>query len=241
MRHKAKCFEVKTNSRCILLRKSFFWTFTMKKQARITTPWSSWLCKRSTRPLIETNKPIHTFIFNHKPVKLWFHVKVGEQQVNAAAWFRDDQPDAVQVVSVLLRVVWREYGPRRGREVKETRDCREEKVIGGEGGCGLGQKTYSAGRTSASASGRDSKARPDEFRRTDQHRRDLQPRATHTRSWVCCPTTGCCAGTWWSSRPPAQRPTGRRRSACRRAESAHRYGGQTPAPQDHRSLLAQSL
>lgn len=54
--------------------------------------------------------------------------------MNAAAWFRDDQPDAVQVVSVLLRVVWGKYGPRRSREVEETRDCREEKGLEGKVG-----------------------------------------------------------------------------------------------------------
>lgn len=115
--------------------------------------------------------------------------------MNAAAWFRDDQPDAVQVVSVLLRVVWRKYGPRRSREVEETRDCREEKGVGGGGKTYSADKTRAARRLRRRESGRDSKARPDKFRLTDKHIRDLRPRATHRRSWVCCQTTGCCAGT----------------------------------------------
>lgn len=52
-----------------------------------------------------------TFIFNHEPVKLWFQVKVREEQMNAAPWFRDYQPHTVQVVPILVRVVWRKYGP----------------------------------------------------------------------------------------------------------------------------------
>lgn len=64
----------------------------------------------------------HTFVFHHQPVELRLQVKVGEEQVDAAAWFGDNQPDAVQVVAVLLRVVWREDRPRRSREVKEAGD-----------------------------------------------------------------------------------------------------------------------
>lgn len=50
--------------------------------------------------------------------------------MNAAPRFRDYQPHTVQVVPILVRVVWRKYGPRRSREVEETRDYKEEKGKG---------------------------------------------------------------------------------------------------------------
>lgn len=69
-----------------------------------------------------------TFIFHHQPIKLWLQVEVREEQMDAAAWFRDNQPHTIQVVAVLLRVVWREYGSRRSREVKETGDCEHQGI-----------------------------------------------------------------------------------------------------------------
>lgn len=54
---------------------------------------------------------IITFIFDHQPIKLWLQVKVREEQMNATSWFRDNQPHAIQVVTILLWVVWGQNSP----------------------------------------------------------------------------------------------------------------------------------
>lgn len=47
-------------------------------------------------------------------------VKVVERQMNPGAWLRDDQPNAVEVVSIALWVVGRQHSPHRRSEVGET-------------------------------------------------------------------------------------------------------------------------
>lgn len=74
----------------------------------------------------QSDRCTRTFIFHHQPIKLWLQVEVWEEQMDAAAWFRDNQPHTVQVVAVLLRVVWREYSSGRSREVEETGDCEHQ-------------------------------------------------------------------------------------------------------------------
>ena len=46
-----------------------------------------------------------TFVLHHQPVELGLQLKVGEQEVDAAARLRDDEPHAVEVIAVLLGVV----------------------------------------------------------------------------------------------------------------------------------------
>lgn len=50
--------------------------------------------------------------------------------MDAAPRFRDNQPHTVQVVAIFLWVVWGQHGPRRSREVEETRDCEGGRNIG---------------------------------------------------------------------------------------------------------------
>lgn len=52
-----------------------------------------------------------TFIFDHQPIELWLQVKVREKEMNAASWFRDNQPHTVHVIPILLWVVRGQYSP----------------------------------------------------------------------------------------------------------------------------------
>lgn len=45
-------------------------------------------------------------IFDCKEVKLRLHIEVIKDEVNSAARLRDDQPDAVHVVTILLWIIW---------------------------------------------------------------------------------------------------------------------------------------
>lgn len=67
-----------------------------------------------------------TFIFDHQPVELWLQVKVGEEEMNSASRFRDNQPHTIQVITILLGVVWGQYSPWWSREVEETGDYKKE-------------------------------------------------------------------------------------------------------------------
>ena len=61
-------------------------------------------------------------IFDRHEVELLLHAEVVEGQVDAALGLGDDEPHAVHVVAVLLRVVGRQEHARRTREVEETGD-----------------------------------------------------------------------------------------------------------------------
>lgn len=93
------------------------------KEKKGTTSWWS-----EAEELSQGDGSKPTFIFHHQPIKLWLQVEVREEQMDAAAWFGDNQPHAIQVVAILLRVVWRENGSRRSREVKETGDCEHQGI-----------------------------------------------------------------------------------------------------------------
>lgn len=46
--------------------------------------------------------------------------------MNAASWFRNNQPHTIQVVPIFLWVVWGQYSSWWGREVEKTWDYKEE-------------------------------------------------------------------------------------------------------------------
>lgn len=64
-------------------------------------------------------------IFDRKEIKLRFHVEIVKDEVNSASWFRNDQPDTVHVVAVLLGVIGRENNSGRRGEVEEAGNCED--------------------------------------------------------------------------------------------------------------------
>lgn len=65
----------------------------------------------------------------HQKVVGRLEVEVVEGQLDAAPRLGDDQPHAVQIVAVALGVIRGQNGPRGGREVGQTRDCRRDKSV----------------------------------------------------------------------------------------------------------------
>lgn len=63
-------------------------------------------------------------ILDDQEVKLRLHVDVIEGQVDAALGPGEDEPDTVEVVAVVLRVVGRQDDPRRAGEVEEAGNCK---------------------------------------------------------------------------------------------------------------------
>lgn len=56
---------------------------------------------------------------------MFLHAQVVESQIDSTFWIGDDQPNAVHVVAVFLRVVWGQQHPGGCGEVEETRNCAE--------------------------------------------------------------------------------------------------------------------
>lgn len=68
-------------------------------------------------------------VFNGQKVKLLFHAQVVEGQVDPALRLSNDQPHAVHVVPILLRVVGWEQNSRWCSEVKKAWDWEKRKCF----------------------------------------------------------------------------------------------------------------
>lgn len=67
-------------------------------------------------------------ILDDQEVKLRLHIDVIESQVDAALGPGQDEPDAVEVVAIVLWVVGRQDDPRGAGEVEEAGNCKRRAV-----------------------------------------------------------------------------------------------------------------
>ena len=86
------------------------------------------------RHLVAWERAQHSYVWNPvifdcEEVKLRLHVKVIKDEVNSAARLRDDQPDAVHVVTVLFWVIRWEDNSWWCRKVEETGNCEDTQII----------------------------------------------------------------------------------------------------------------
>lgn len=70
-------------------------------------------------------------VLDGEEVELGLHVEVVEDEVDPAPGLRDDQPDAVHVVAVLLGVVGGQDNPRGRGEVEEARNWEDKRISNG--------------------------------------------------------------------------------------------------------------
>lgn len=59
-------------------------------------------------------------ILDREEIKLFLHAEVVEGQIDSALRVGDDQPHTVHIITVLLRVVWRQEHARWSGKVEET-------------------------------------------------------------------------------------------------------------------------
>lgn len=68
----------------------------------------------------------HPIVFDNEIVELRLQLKVAENEMDPTARLGYNEPHAVHVVSVFLRVVGWEDGAWRGGEIEEAGDCGDE-------------------------------------------------------------------------------------------------------------------